>query len=81
MRVISTGMIVSYLIFLMIQNQLYTSISFESPLPWASFDNGAAFFILVQKLVISFTLIFDKRGINRRYELLVIAGIGLIVSS
>lgn len=81
MRIISTAIIVSYLIFLMVQNQLYTSNSFESPLPWASFDNGVSFMKLLQKLVISFTLIFDKTAKNRQYELLAIAGIGLAVSS
>jgi hypothetical protein len=66
---------------LLAQNQLYSSNSFESPLPWASFDNGASFFKLLQKLLISLTLIFDKTGKNRQYELLVIAGLGLVVSS
>jgi len=65
--VFSTLGIIIYVIFLVMQQQLYASNNFESTLPWSSMERRLTILRVLYKLVITTCFVFDKEGKTRGY--------------
>lgn len=65
LTIISTLMLIIYLVFLLCEQTLFSSNNFEIVVPWASFERQMAGVRILIKFVISIGFIFDKKGIYR----------------
>jgi hypothetical protein len=60
--------IVIYILFLFLQQNLYTSNNFESVLPWSGIERKIVILKVFYKLVLTSSFLFDKGGQNRALE-------------
>jgi hypothetical protein len=60
--VFSTLGLIFYVVFLILQQQLYASNNFESTLPWSSMERRLIILRVLYKLVITTCFVFDKEG-------------------
>ena len=65
LTIISTLMLIIYIIFLLCELTLYSSNSFEIIVPWASYERQTAAIRILIKFVISIEFIFNKNGSYR----------------
>ncbi|TNV87908.1 hypothetical protein FGO68_gene2105 [Halteria grandinella] len=56
------------MVFLVVQQNIYTTCTFSKTIPWAALDCDVTFVRIIWKLVIAFGFMFDKFG-NYRQEL------------
>lgn len=67
LMIFSTLGLIFYVLFLILQQQLYASNNFESTLPWSSMERRLTILRVLYKLVITTCFVFDKRGETRGY--------------
>ena len=61
----SSVMLLLYLGFLVLQSMLYTSNSFDSIVPWGTFERTISFIRIIKAFVISIGFVFDLTGSYR----------------
>ena len=69
--VLSSVTLITYCLFLFLQQNLYTSNNFESVLPWSGIERKIVILKVFYKLVLTSSFLFDKSGTNRALEGLV----------
>ena len=67
LMVFSTLGLIVYVVFLILQQQLYASNNFESTRPWSSMERRLIILRVLYKLVITTCFVFDKEGKTRGY--------------
>jgi len=65
LTIISTVMLTIYIVFLLCEQTLFSSNSFEIIVPWASYERQMAAVRILIKFVISIGFMFDKKGSYR----------------
>ena len=55
-------LLIVYLVFLVIETILFSSNSFDVPVPWASFERRLALMKILIQFVLSIGFVFDKSG-------------------
>lgn len=61
----STLLLILYLVFLLLEQVLYSSNSFEKVVPWSSYDRTAGSYRILIKLILAVSITLDKQGAYR----------------